>query len=143
MKDSKILMIIFVCTLLVVCARRRTPYEPEDTAVANIKMPQQDIPWPSLADSPWPMASVNPQGIARSAFPGPDMGEVVWSLDLASGRQNNQPAIGPDGTIYFSMDFGLVAVSPEGNIKWRILTERRINTPKSGAVIAADSTIYI
>jgi outer membrane protein assembly factor BamB len=62
---------------------------------------------------------------------------------LDSGRQNSQPAIGPDGTIYFSMDFGLVAVSPEGDIKWRIMTERRINTPRSGAVIAADSTIYI
>jgi outer membrane protein assembly factor BamB len=35
---------------------------------------QEDIPWPSLADSPWPMFQHDPQNSGRSPFRGPQSG---------------------------------------------------------------------
>ena len=114
-----------------------------DTATANIKMPQVDIPWPSLADSPWPMSTVNPQGVARSPNPGPTTGSVIWSTDLDAGEATYGPAIGPDGTIYINMHaYGLFALDQDGNIKWDVLDTYELN-PRTGPVVAADSTIYI
>jgi len=41
---------------------------------------QEDIPWPSLADSPWPMYHHDPQSSGRSKSDGPQLGEVDWVL---------------------------------------------------------------
>jgi len=109
-----------------------------------VTCPQTDIPWPSLADSPWPMSTVNPQGIARSSYLGPQEGKVLWAIvpeDAFSTCDEIGPAIGPDGTIYFSADAAtkrFVALTSEGNIKWS--SDLRVYT---GPVIAADSTIYV
>jgi hypothetical protein len=156
MKVSRILGMILIYTLLAVCARRRAPYEPEqragididssgwltwgDTAVSNVKMPQQDIPWPSLADSPWPMAEANPQGLARTSYLGPENGRVVWTDKYELGPVKSGIAIGPDGSIYCVMFDCFAAFTPEGEFKWKITGERIY--PRSGPVVAADSTIY-
>ena len=50
---------------------------------------QENIPWPSLADSPWPMADHDPQSTGRSNLKGPITNTIDWEysdrLDLYSG----------------------------------------------------------
>jgi outer membrane protein assembly factor BamB len=54
----------------------------------------------------------------------PNTGSIMWSVELADVATGDvdgwsQPAIGPDGTIYVSLnDPCLRAVDPNGNIKW-------------------------
>jgi outer membrane protein assembly factor BamB len=110
-----------------------------DTA-NSVSMPQEDIPWPSLADSPWPMSSVNPQGLSRSSLSGPQIGEVVWTIEHKFLKCEYGPAIGPDGTIYFVMNTGFAAVTQDGEIKWSI-TDNHVR-PWGGVSISADSIIY-
>ena len=65
----------------------------------------------------------------------PDNGSIIWSTDLADAQSGwfdadyadkyidadgwSEPALGPDGTIYVSLDDPyLRAVTPDGSIKW-------------------------
>ena len=134
------LFVLILLIFLFSCSRKKNllqPKVPKESIPST--MPQTDIPWPSLADSPWPMSSVDPQGIARSKYEGPIDGKVVWSIKLWQIKANiGGPAIGPDGTIYVSGMLGnLFAISPKGKIKWHF--KGSINT---GAVVGKDSTIY-
>jgi outer membrane protein assembly factor BamB len=67
-------------------------------------------------------------------------GELRWEFPVGATVQSS-PAIGPDGTIYFGADNGLVyALDPQGKKKWELAT--------GGAVVAsvavgADGTVYI
>ena len=150
-QEFLIFLLLFFVLSGVNCVRNYNPFSLKSEQKNNgttppdsfVTCPQTDIPWPSLADSPWPMSTVNPQGIARCSFPGPREGKVLWAIavDTFSTRDEIGPAIGPDGTIYFSADAAtknLLALTPEGHIKWgsglRVLT---------GPVVAADSTIYV
>ncbi len=49
---------------------------------------QEDIPWPSLADSPWPMFRADPQNTGRSKFSGAQFGNVSWTLDSINTQTN-------------------------------------------------------
>ncbi|MCX6151758.1 MAG: PQQ-binding-like beta-propeller repeat protein [Ignavibacteriales bacterium] len=99
---------------------------------------QQDIPWPSLADSPWPMNHHDPQSTGRGDQVGALSGVIEWtldSLDLHSGS-----AVGIDSTIYISDTRFLRAISFNGKIKWKLeLGHQTLTTP----VISNDGTIYI
>ena len=80
---------------------------------------QEDIPWPSLADSPWPMGNHDPQNTGRSQYSGPTSGQIIDSIpayNLQAGC-----VIGPDSTLYFitSNPAVLTAVTLNGNIKWQ------------------------
>ena len=73
--------------------------------------------------------------------PPPDpAGSLLWKF-ATGGAIKSSPAIGPDGTIYFSsMDGYLYAVDPEGVLKWQF--EMPSNTETS-PVIGADGNIYM
>lgn len=80
---------------------------------------QEDIPWPSLANSSWPMGNHDPQNTGRSQYSGPTSGQIIDSIpayNLQAGC-----IVGPDSTIYFitSNTSILTAVSFDGNIKWQ------------------------
>ncbi|MBU2445118.1 MAG: PQQ-binding-like beta-propeller repeat protein, partial [Bacteroidetes bacterium] len=103
---------------------------------------QHDIPWPSLADSPWPINHGDPQSTGRSKFIGPRLGildKIVATPELQTGI-----VIGPDSTIYFtSSDFnsavaGLYAYYPDGRLKWKFNTMHCWATP----IVVKDGTIY-
>jgi outer membrane protein assembly factor BamB len=105
---------------------------------------QEDIPWPSLADSPWPMYHGDPQSTGRSKYAGPMSGIIEWSidsLDIKSGV-----SIGEDQTIYFNSSgfrYGLIAANPDGSIKWKleeVITNTEVTTTP---LVAEDGTIYI
>ena len=109
---------------------------------------QQDIPWPSLADSPWPMDHHDPQNTGRSKYEGPVIGSLDGIIDSVSIY--NSIAIGEDSTIYMAIggssnpslkEQGLYALKPDGQIKWIYKfsqTGRSYSTP----LIAKDGTIY-
>ncbi|MFQ5675972.1 MAG: PQQ-binding-like beta-propeller repeat protein [bacterium] len=110
-----------------------------DNGNGNATHPQQDIPWPSLADSPWPMYRHDPQGTGRSAFAGPaSQPDIQWNF-FVPGQIFSSPVIGPSGNIYFGADDkNFYCVDPSGSLVWSIETESPIiATP----LITADSSI--
>ena len=117
MKKSKLMILIFFLTMIFSCQREKNPVTPPGGG--NIH-PQVAIPWPSLADSPWPIAHGNMQCTGRSSFKGPQEGKVSWRfteehmVDLLCS-----PVIGEDGTIYFTSNRSLYALNPNGTLKWK------------------------
>ena len=64
----------------------------------------------------------------------------LWVLQLANYVCDSSPALAPDGTIYqAAFDGKLVAVTPQGEIKWTFKSSLEI---KSSPAIADDGTIY-
>ena len=84
---------------------------------------QYDIPWPSLADSPWPMNHHDPQNTGRSRMPGPKMGVVVWEFVPGYGEVTSGISIGPDSSIYVISSWqshsGLFCLNADGSLKWK------------------------
>jgi outer membrane protein assembly factor BamB len=64
-----------------------------------------------------------------------------WKVSLSAGDgSESSAAVAPDGTIYQgTFRGGLLAISPEGKIKWRFKAGREI---KSSPAVGADGTIY-
>ena len=158
MKRGTLLLLL---ALLAGCANNKDPVKPNpdtehppepaytfiygDTLNATAQCPQVDIPWPSLANSPWPMAIVNQQGLSRA----PDIGmptlNKVWQYPDNINVYGGAPidygvAIGPGGTIYFT-DTGrkLTALSSDGKKIWELGEPYSM---ERGPSIGADSTIY-
>lgn len=53
----------------------------------------------------------------------------------------NAPTVGPDGVIYASSSDGFFyALTPEGNLKWRVQTQG--NMDSNGAALSPDGTLY-
>ena len=59
---------------------------------------QYDIPWPSLAYSPWPMYQNNPQSNGRSKYIGPQQGTL--SDKIRAYNMQSSILIG-DSAVYF------------------------------------------
>jgi outer membrane protein assembly factor BamB len=139
--------LLFLLILTTLTCHQKNPTSPPAKELPAT-MPQTDIPWPSLANSPWPMSTVNPQGIARFAGNALNEKKVQWALEIGKGKGGyGGPAIGPDGTIYLSFngaidETGFAAISPEGKIKWSRKVESN-SCYMTGPVITADTTIYI
>ncbi|MBU2444430.1 MAG: PQQ-binding-like beta-propeller repeat protein [Bacteroidetes bacterium] len=82
---------------------------------------QHDIPWPSLADSPWPMAYHDPQNTGRSQFIGPMNNSVQIIFNEKGKREiDGGIVIDTDGSILFTTtsDSGnvIIKLSEEGEI---------------------------
>ena len=141
----KCLNYVFLVLLVMFCTSCQKSTEPGE----NDKPPpgyQEDIPWPSLADSPWPMHHGNPQSSGRSILPGPMMGEIDWAIDSVYIRSGT--SVGPDSTAYFinliaPIPRGLIAANPDGSIKWineEVITNTSVHTTP---LITADNNIII
>ena len=147
----KIKYFIFICGffILIFCQKK----SPTETPPVNNTHPQVDIPWPSLADSQWPMHHHDPQSTGRSPFVGPQRGEVTWKFSV-DGPVGTSVAIAPDSTIYFASSYDttdgdqscyLYALNWNGALKWKT---KIFNTYGSASqdcspLVAADGTIYI
>jgi hypothetical protein len=131
----KCLNFVFLAILIIFCTSCQKSTEP----IKNDLPPpgfQEDIPWPSLADSPWPMSKHDPQSTGRSMEFGPEAGIIDWSIEpywLETGV-----SIGPEATMYFAYG-SLFAYSLAGNEKWNLELNHFTN---STPIIAADGTIY-
>jgi outer membrane protein assembly factor BamB len=107
---------------------------------------QVDIPWPSLADSPWPFIRGDMQATGRSKYIGPSTNNVIWRKDMPLGIIYG-PVIGyedllymgeeqysPSGANYF------YAVDKNGQNVWTYVTETGFAN-NVVPIIAIDSTI--
>lgn len=105
---------------------------------------QVDIPWPTLADSPWPMVKHDPQFTGRSPFKGPQTATIAWFLDLPYGIYSG-PVIGEDRNLYFGSYFysadNFYCYSNDGNYLWDF-SSGRLLPPASGILIDSSNTIY-
>jgi len=108
---------------------------------------QEDIPWPSLAASPWPMLNHDPQTTGRGNSTA-NIGQIKWEFnfteigeDLVSGV-----VVGADSSIYFLTEMfvtsGLYCLDHSGNQKWKVELGggvHRFTTP----IITADNNILV
>jgi hypothetical protein len=173
---SRIILCPLLLLLLIFSCKENptTPNEP-------IKPPgyQEDIPWPSLANSPWPRYHGNMQNNGRTTFNGPISGTLIkeiripfigsgivvgadsniylvgagylysldkdgnenWKIKLTSWEIHNTPVVSSDGTIYIGLfqDKKLVAINPNGTIKWELNTGAIVQL---ASCIGLDGTIY-
>lgn len=64
----------------------------------------------------------------------------LWRLALPSANTGSAPALAPNGTLYTGLfDGSLLAVAPDGTVKWRFRAGREI---QSSPAIGDDGTIY-
>ncbi len=103
---------------------------------------QDDIPWPSLADSPWPMNNHDPQNTGRGKMSGSLEGIVDWIFLEQNKYINSSLVIDSDSTIYAPFENGgLIAIKPDGTIKWRIL-EDKTSTPATPILTSTGLIIH-
>ncbi|MBE0572401.1 MAG: PQQ-binding-like beta-propeller repeat protein [Ignavibacteriaceae bacterium] len=114
--------------------------------LANILYSQQqaDIPWPSLANSPWPMIKHDPQFTGRSPFKGPQSATIKWTVDMPYGIFSG-PVIGEEGNLYFGSyyNFGdyFYCYNTDGDQMWNYKLGK-VYPPRSGIVVDSSNTIY-
>lgn len=105
---------------------------------------QIDIPWPTLADSPWPMIKHDPQFTGRSPYKGPQTPTIVWTKDMEDGIFSG-PVIGEYGNLYFGSYFiyadYFYSYSPDGEFLWEYETGGN-RAPESGIIIDSSNTMY-
>src|SRR3990172_9900287 len=104
---------------------------------------QEDIPWPSLADSPWPTNHGDMQRTGRSKYSGPQQGDVYARVPVPATEMQTGIAFGNDSVFYFGTSYPgkLVAAKLDGSILWEFRSGAMefMTTP----LIDASGTIYV
>jgi len=142
MNLSKIFFLVVTFGLFVlVSSCKETPTKPEDELPEKeVIVPQINIPWSSLADTPWPMYHHDPQSTGRSEYVGPQQG-AISSVQFAEFGTMSGISIGYNKTAFLpSGDFSyrFVAFDYSGNVKWS-----NDFSSTSTPIISSDSSIYI
>ncbi len=142
MKRIKCLVLPVIFSLLALSCKDKATNPPENQ---NPPGYQEDIPWPSLADSPWPMNHHDPQSTGRSQYSGPLNGTLDWMMDSLSLESGI--VTGLDSNIIFLSVFtnsnrGLYSVSYSGNILWKKSDTLQYFTWSSTPLIGKDGTTY-
>jgi len=114
----------------------------------NYAQQQQQIPWPTLMDSPWPMVKHDPQATGRSPYVGPKTANIIWTMNLEYGVFSG-PVIDLDGNLYVGTNTWLpqdttnyfYSIYPNGSHRWMFYTGETYATD-SGSLIDIDSIIY-
>ena len=117
------------------------------SAIFTYGQTQVKIPWPSLADSPWPLLRGDAQATGRSEFIGPSTDNILWQKDMPLGIDMG-PVIGYNDVLYMG-EFAIsppsgnyfYAVNNNGQDLWTFptISFRANNVPP---VVGKDSTIY-
>ena len=113
----------------------------------NNAQQQVHIPWPSLADSPWPVLRGDMQGTGRSRYVGPRTNNVIWRQDMPLGifhgpvvGYNDDLFVGTRAVLWDGFNY-FYSLDKDGENIWTFVTEGgRANL--AGATIANDGTIY-
>ncbi|MCH8011874.1 MAG: PQQ-like beta-propeller repeat protein [Candidatus Marinimicrobia bacterium] len=139
----------FIIALIFLSAAcEKNPTDGDDNGIPTT-MPQEHIPWPSLADSPWPMYRHDPQGTGRSQYVGPQLGEIVFTFGDTIHVWGSV-VIGNNGTLYFvssdNLETRLYAVNPSGQLLWRTLIATSYGPMVENPVtptVASNGIIYV
>jgi outer membrane protein assembly factor BamB len=138
MRPSWLIGFLLVFLVSALSCKKNSPTGPDIQKVWVTK-PQVSVPWPGLANSPWPMYQHDPQHTGRSEFKGPQAGRVEWAFETG-GFIFSSPVIAGDGMILVhSNDHLLYALSPDGNLRW---TFNMGGISEATVTVAADGTIY-
>jgi len=132
MKNKMLLIISFLIVLIFYSCDTTGPVNDQQNPPGT----QENILWPSLAESPWPMQHRNPQAIGRGNSM-ENVGLIKWEFnftelgeDLVSGV-----VVDEDSSIYFltemNLSAGLYCIDQRGNKKWKVElgNARRFTTP--------------
>ncbi|MDQ7052032.1 MAG: PQQ-binding-like beta-propeller repeat protein [candidate division KSB1 bacterium] len=158
MKPKGVIAASLLLGVMLLFAACRTGAPPEPPNYYDWRTePQETIPWPTLADTPWPMYRADPQATGRTRWPGPRGGSVAWKRFV--GGRVGVAVIGPDSTIYFTNPYGqtetgeqrlfLWAVRPDGSVRAKISLDFPPNEPLHSThtdcqpLVGSDGAIYI
>ncbi len=147
-RSIKFILYIFIILLHYSCQNPPATENNDDNDTIPNAMPQEHIPWPSLADSPWPMYKHDPQLTGRSSFSGPSEGVTDWVYNSNDYSHSlSGIVIGSEGTLYYSgtetyMGSGyLAARNPDGTLKWRV--DIGGNEVSNTPLVRADGSILV
>jgi hypothetical protein len=105
---------------------------------------QMDIPWPTLANSDWPMIKHDPQFTGRSPYKGPQTPTIIWTKDMEYGIFSG-PVIGNEGDLYFGSYYvfgdNFYSYTADGDLIWQYETGNG-RAVQSGILIDSSNTIY-
>ena len=90
----------------------------------------------------WPMYQHDPQHTGRSPYKGIQYGRIKWKINVEETNYSSvsTPIVDREGIIYIgTMHEGLVAITPEGNIRWKFTVSAPI---ESTPAINKDGIIY-
>jgi outer membrane protein assembly factor BamB len=131
------LMLLAVSALTITCRKS----SPVDITLEPIpqQMSQTDIPWPSLANSPWPMYLHDPQHTGRSPYRGPQQAKAERLFETSNSVYSS-PALDAAGNVYFGSDDGyLYCIRSDGVLNWKFKTDAE--RVKSSPLVCADGTV--
>ncbi|NCQ18706.1 MAG: hypothetical protein COZ80_00495 [Ignavibacteria bacterium CG_4_8_14_3_um_filter_37_9] len=102
---------------------------------------QQDIPWTSLADSPWPMNHHDPQNTGRSIFVGPKSGTNY--IVIPTTWQESGVSIGKDSSIYFATMANIFSYKLNGQLNWQRLIDTLGYEIFSTPLVSSNGNIFV
>jgi len=102
---------------------------------------QQDIPWTSLADSPWPMNHHDPQNTGRSIFVGPKSGANY--LVIPTSYHESGVSIGKDSSIYFASLTNIFSYTPDGQLNWKRLVDSLGWETYTTPLVSSNGNIFV
>lgn len=111
---------------------------------------QVHIPWPSLADSPWPTTRGDAQATGRSQYIGPRTPNVLWRKDMPLGILHG-PVIGYNDNLFLGThafrgftggtENYFYSLDKKGNSLWTFITQGA-EANVAGPTLANDGIIY-
>lgn len=119
---KKLLVLIIVVGIVIPSCDTTDPKPPEEKPLGY----QEDIPWPSLANSPWPMSQHDPQNTGRTNVVGPQSLNILWSKFIENGLLSG-PVIDIENNLYFGndnhlSDYFYCITAKSDSFKWKIKT---------------------
>ncbi|MCK9281277.1 MAG: PQQ-binding-like beta-propeller repeat protein [Melioribacteraceae bacterium] len=109
-----------------------------DPIIDNDVVPQQDIVWESLADSPWPMFHHDPQSTGRSKYRGPQSGIIYKKAIIGYSESGIVLDKGEKLYTTSTMPAKLLALDYDGNERWNKDYFISYTTP----LIGKDNIVY-
>ena len=131
-----VLLIILSILFLSGCKSSTEPVSPEKKPPGY----QENITWPSLANSPWAMYRHDPQSTGRTSFTGPLEGIVQVKVDTTTVIQSGV-SIGNNSVVYFNaFSQNLFGVDYSGNV----VLHKDFNSTEAFCtpIISRDSVLY-
>lgn len=135
---KRILVLIAASLMTVFLSCKDEPTDPVTPKPAGW---QDDIPWPSLAASSWPMFRHDPQNTGRSKIRGPKTGLIKWTYN--GNYFLCEATTGSDSNNFIADAVGISVLNNNGEKLWGFTLDTQILTAplhsKSGHIYFTDA----